>query len=57
MNNSQRKKALALTHNRELERKKALAQDKIDNPEKYPKPKLSRKTGQVLAILATAGIR
>ena len=57
MSNSQCKKARALAHNANLDRKKALAQDKIDNPEKYPNPKMSRKTGQFLAMLGGMGMR
>ena len=57
MSNSQCKKARALAHNANLDRKKALAQDKIDNPEKYTKPKMSRKAGQLLAMLGGMSIR
>ena len=55
-NSRQLRKNAAAVHNEARERKLALAQDKIDNPEKYLKPKLSRKEQQILAMLAGMGV-
>lgn len=55
MSNSQIKKARAIAHNKAFDDEKALAQDKIDNPEKYIKRrrKRTRKEMQALVTIAT----
>ena len=55
MNSRQRRKFYAEKHNYKLEQEREFAQDKIDNPEKYPQPKLSKKAGKMLAMLAGLG--
>lgn len=51
MNNRQRKKAEAILHNENLEKKKSLALDKINNPEKYARKKPTRAERQKMAML------
>ncbi|WP_339892087.1 hypothetical protein [uncultured Alteromonas sp.] len=51
MNNRQRKKAEAILHNENLEKKKSLALDKINNPEKYARKKPTKAERQKMAII------
>ncbi len=59
MSNSQIKKANAISHNKMFDEKKALELDKKINPEKYARPKPTRKEqvkmAQVAAILSVFG--